>query len=109
MKKPRKSLKLKKKKDFHNPILQSKNIINLVDNDKITKIRNIVATDITYDKIKYKSNIYSVGDCLLVRDINEGFLVAKLLRIIQYNGFKKYPFWPTIQVQWLAFNLKRFF
>ena len=51
-------------------------------------------------KIKFKSDIYSVGDCLLVRDVNEGFLVAKLIKIIQYNGFKKYPFWPTIKVQW---------
>lgn len=71
-----------------------------MDNNKIQKIRKIVNADIDYKKIKYKSHIYSIGDSILIRDVNEGFLVAKLVKIIQYNGFKKYPFWPTIQVQW---------
>jgi len=75
-------------------------IIIIVDNHKIKKIRHIVNSEVHYNKIKYKSHIYSIGDCILIRDINDGFLVAKLIKIIQFNGFKKYPFWPTIQVQW---------
>lgn len=56
--------------------------------------------DVNYNKIKFKSDIYRIGDAILVRDLNEGFLVAKLTKIIQYGGFKKYPFWPTIEVKW---------
>ncbi len=53
-----------------------------------------------YNKIKYKSDIYTLGDYLMVRDVNDGFLIGKLVKIIQSGGFKKYPYWPTIQVQW---------
>lgn len=71
-----------------------------VDDFKFQKIKNIVSPDVIYNKIKFKSDIYTTGDTILVRDLNEGFLVAKLNKIIQFNGFKKYPFWPTIEVQW---------
>ena len=67
---------------------------------KLEKIKKIVSPHIEYTKIKYKSDIYKTGDAILVRDLNDGFLVAKLSRIIQFNGFKKYPFWPTVEVQW---------
>lgn len=59
-----------------------------------------MSPDIFYNKFKFREDVYKVGDCMLVRDLNEGFLVAKLLKIIQFNGFKKYPFWPTIEIQW---------
>ncbi len=36
----------------------------------------------------------------MVRDLNGDFLVGKLIKIITNGGFKKYPYWPTIQVQW---------
>jgi hypothetical protein len=64
------------------------------------KIRNLVSPDLTYGKIKYKSDVYSLGDCLMIRDVNEGFLIGRLIKILQCNGFKKYPWWPTIQIQW---------
>jgi hypothetical protein len=75
-------------------------IIDSVDSIKLQKIRKIVSPDITYNKIKYKNDIFSLGDCLLVRDQFEGFLIGKLIKIIPSGGFKKYPYWPTIQIQW---------
>jgi hypothetical protein len=68
--------------------------------DKMQKIRKIVSPEINYNKVKYKSEVYTIGDCLLIRDVNDGFLIAKLVKIVQCNGLKKYPWWPTIQVQW---------
>ena len=102
MRKTRKSLKLRNTRKH---TLISKSIIKskfkiLVDKIKLQKIRKIVSPKIFYNKIKYKSDIYSIGDCILIRDSNEGFLVAKLEKIIKNNGYKKYPFWPTIEVQW---------
>ena len=75
-----------------------------VNDCKLEKIKKIVSPDVIYNKIKFKSEIYRIGDAVLVRDLNEGFLAAKLTRIIQCNGFKKYPFWPTIEVQWYIYS-----
>ncbi len=72
----------------------------IVDSLKIQRIRKIISPDITYNKIKYKNDIFSLGDCLLVRNENEGFLIGKLIKVIQEGGLKKYPYWPTIQIQW---------
>lgn len=63
-------------------------------------IRKIVSLDQPYKKIKYKNEIYTLGDVLLIRDVSEGFLIGKLIKVIPSNGIKKYPWWPTIQVQW---------
>ena len=54
------------------------------------------------EKIKYKNELYSINDCLLIRDplVKDGYLIAKLLQIIPKNGIEKYPYWPAIQVQW---------
>jgi hypothetical protein len=64
------------------------------------KIRKVVSTTISYDKVKYKSETYQLGDCLMIRDFGEGYLIGKLIKVVQEDGFKKYPWWPTIQVQW---------
>jgi hypothetical protein len=71
----------------------------LVDQEKLQKIRKIVSPETNYTKIKYKQDIYSIGDNLLIRD-NDGFLIGKLINIIPVNGDKKYSYWPTIEVQW---------
>jgi hypothetical protein len=71
-----------------------------VDAVKLERIRKIVSPDITYNKIKYKNDIFSLGDCLMIRDVNEGVLIGKLTKIIPSGGISKYPYWPTIQVQW---------
>jgi hypothetical protein len=74
--------------------------VTLVD-DKMQKVKKLIQPGINYCKIKYKNEIYSIGDCLLIRDeAEDSFLIGKLVKIIQYNGYKKYPYWPTIQVQW---------
>jgi hypothetical protein len=75
-------------------------IQNSVNEEKIEKIKTIVLPNVNYNKIKYKNDIYTVGDTLMIRDVNDGFLIGKLIKIIQSNGIKKYPHWPTIQVQW---------
>lgn len=53
-----------------------------------------------YTKIKYKQDIYSIGDNLLIRDSSDGFLIGRLINIIPANGDKKYHYWPTIEVEW---------
>ena len=44
--------------------------------------------------------MFSLGDCLMIRDVNEGVLIGKLIKIIPSGGISKYSYWPTIQVQW---------
>lgn len=106
MKISRKSLKSKNREEHEmGPIGTNKKNLFLkifleVDEKKLEKIYKIVSPDAFYNKLKYQSEIYNIGDCILVNDSKEGFLVAKLLKIIQLNGFEKYPYWPTIQVQW---------
>lgn len=72
----------------------------LVDNQKLQKIRKIVSPEVNYNKVKFRDEIYSIGDYLMIREENDGFLVGKLVKIVQSGGIKKYPYWPTIQVQW---------
>jgi hypothetical protein len=67
---------------------------------KLQKIRRFVSPYLNYTKLKYKDEIYSLDDILMIRDVNEGFLVAKLVKILGTGGNKKYSHWPTVQVQW---------
>lgn len=59
-----------------------------------------MSPDTKYTKIKYKQDIYSIGDNLLIRDSSDGFLIGRLVNIIPSNGDKKYHYWPTIEVEW---------
>ena len=70
---------------------------------KLEKIQKIITVGKDYTKIKYEQNIFSVGDNLLIRDLNNGFLIGKLLKILPFNGMKKYSYWPTIEVLWLDY------
>lgn len=70
------------------------------NSEKLEKIQKFLNLSKSYQKIKFKQDFYSVGDNLLIRDINENFLVAKLIKIISHGGNKKYPYWPTIEVEW---------
>jgi hypothetical protein len=71
--------------------------------DKLQRIKKLISPTISYDKIKYRNEVYSIGDCVIIKDeIEESFLIGKIVKIIQTNGFKKIPYWPTIQVQWYS-------
>jgi disulfide oxidoreductase YuzD len=115
MKRPRRGLKLKKankeiKENSQSKIFKifkyifTKLYIDItewiVDSQKLQKILKIVSPDLNYTKVKFKNEVYSLGDCLMIRDVNDGFLIGKLVKIIQTGGFKKYPYWPTVQIQW---------
>ena len=102
MKITRKTLKLKKKEDDKSLLKkkQKNRKIKNTRNFRLEKIRKIILPDIFYTKIKYKSDIYGIGDNILVRDLNGNYILAKIKEIIKSNGFKKYPFWPTIEVEW---------
>lgn len=64
------------------------------------RVKNIISHNIEYNKVKYQDKIYSVGDDIIVRDSNEGYLIGKLVKIHTTNGSKKYIYWPTIEVEW---------
>jgi len=36
----------------------------------------------------------------MIRDVQENFLIGKLIKIVTQGGNKKHPYWPTVQVQW---------
>lgn len=54
----------------------------------------------TYTKFKYHSEIYQIGESLMVQDENFRYAMCKLLQIIPANGIKRHPYWPTIKIQW---------
>ena len=75
--------------------------------DKLQRVKKLISPHISYSKIKYRNEVYSIGDCVTIKDEIEGsFLIGKLVKIIQANGFKKCPYWPTVQVQWYSILIK---
>jgi hypothetical protein len=78
------------------------NINKEIYKEKFDVVSQIVNPSVIYKKIKYRNEIYCVNDCLLIRDplVKDGYLIARLLQIIPMNGIEKYPYWPSIQVQW---------
>ena len=94
----KKRTKLKYVKDR----VKRSNINKELYKEKIDIVSQIVNPEIIYKKIKYKNEIYNVDDCLLIKDplVSEGYLIARLLQIIPMDGIEKYPYWPSIQVQW---------
>lgn len=56
--------------------------------------------ELYYTKFKYLGNVYSVGDDVEIFNSESQNSVAKILKIITFNGIKKNFYWPTIEVQW---------
>jgi hypothetical protein len=73
--------------------------------EKFDMVLQIINPTVGYKKIKYRNEVYTVNDCLLIRDplVKDGYLIARLLQIIPTNGIEKYPYWPSIQVQWYVY------
>ncbi len=65
---------------------------------KLQKIKNFVSTNRTYTKIKYKNKIYSIGGNVIIKTIND-FYIVKIIKIIPVNGIMKYRYWPTIEIK----------
>jgi hypothetical protein len=102
--------KLKKKEDNKIPINNFNNNSdeenfnikknNIKKNSRLKRIRKIISLNVTYNKIKFKNNLYSISDSIFVKDQYGNNVIAKIKKILKLNGFKKYPFWPTIEVEW---------
>lgn len=55
-----------------------------------------------FDRVKFKENIYAVGDIIQVRILpSYEISVAKIVRIIHSNSLLKYSYWPMIEVDWM--------
>jgi len=50
--------------------------------------------------LRYKNNIYKIGDTIIVRDSESDDLVCKLMKIIPKEGDELHPDWPMIEVLW---------
>jgi hypothetical protein len=93
MKRARRGWKLKKAvREVQEP--------NQIDSIKLQKLKKLISPEMNYNRIKFKNEIYSIGDILMIRDINDGVLIGKLLKIVPQGGNRKYSHWPTVQVQW---------
>jgi len=100
MTKARKKLKLKLNKN-KNIETNSINLITILDsNHKLARVKSLITDGIDYNKVKYRDNIYKVGDVLIIREPTEGYLIGRLVKIHTTNGSKKYVYWPTIEVEW---------
>ena len=65
----------------------------------LEKMKKYIDSNWSYDSIKFRDNIFKLGDVLLIQASEEN-LIGELIKIIPSNGIKEYPFWPTVQVKW---------
>lgn len=72
---------------------------SVCDDDKLNKIYHLLYPSFSYSAVKYNSNIYNIGDKLIING-NKDNLIGELVRIIPNNGIKTNPCWPSIEVQW---------
>lgn len=77
------------------------NYLLLLENvKKLEKIKSVLNTKLNYTKFKINGEVFSVGDDVQICDSGNDFLIAKIIKIKPTHGISKYPYWPTIQVQW---------
>jgi hypothetical protein len=53
-----------------------------------------------YKKIKFKGEIYQIGDPVLIKESEEVNSVGTLERVIAQGGSTEHPTWPMIDVKW---------
>ena len=93
-------MKYKKSKDIKKKklTLKSKKESEEKYEKKLEKILNFISPDTKYMKFKYKTNLYSVGDNIIIKS-NDDYQVARIQRIIPINGILKFRYWPSIEVE----------
>lgn len=74
--------------------------INMLSKETKSIIEQFISKSISYTKFKYNSVIYTIGDCLFIKDSDNSFSIGELVKIIPSNGIKSMPYWPTIRVKW---------
>jgi hypothetical protein len=72
----------------------------LESGDKLKRVKEVIGSKSNFKKFKFNNEIYSVGDDIQIHDDTNECLVAKIVKILTFNGSSKYPYWPTIEVQW---------
>lgn len=65
---------------------------------KLEKTLKYISAEKNYKKIKYKDVIYSIGDNVIIKN-HLDFYVAKITKIIPFNGILKISYWPTIEIE----------
>ncbi len=71
------------------------------DGNKIKgKVKEGVSGEKVYKKIKFKGEIYSLGDEILIKENDNSNMVGVLKRVIAQGGSVDHPTWPMIEVQW---------
>jgi hypothetical protein len=66
---------------------------------KIDIISQLILPHHVYKTVKFNNCMHSIGDCLILSDRKGGIIIGKLLAILPVNGFSKYPYWPSIEIQ----------
>ena len=64
------------------------------------KVLKAIDSKKEYSTCKLKNTFYSIDDNVLIRDVTSDILIGKIIKIHPMNGIKKYPYWPTIEVEW---------
>lgn len=80
------------------PSLAVKSISSISKNHQA--ITNFIIHNSPYTQFKFNSTVYSIGDCMKIKDESNSFSIGKLIKIIPTKGIKTLPFWPSILVQW---------
>lgn len=56
--------------------------------------------NLKFSKFKYKGEVYSIGENVLITDGGSECSVAKIVKILPTKGINNNNYWPTIIVEW---------
>ena len=73
--------------------------INIYSNNsaKLAEKRN----SIYYTKLKFKDNIYAIGDNIMLKENETSNMIGQIIKIIEQGDDIELPHVPTIQIKWL--------
>lgn len=74
--------------------------INSIGLSTRKKFRRLRFNKTKYSKLKYNSEIYKVGDCIIIQEKGNKHSVGKLLEILPFYKVRKNLYWPKIKIQW---------
>lgn len=53
-----------------------------------------------FSKFKYKNEVYSVGEKVLISDEGSDCSIAKIVKIVPTKGINSNNYWPSIVIEW---------
>lgn len=56
--------------------------------------------NVKFSKFKYRNEVYSVGEKVLISNGGSDYSIAKIIKILPLKGINRNSYWPSIQIEW---------